>query len=92
MANRFTPKAELERLNKQEEKILALLREERNRAKKKFPLAYALIATFGGVCIFVGFSGLIRQIEFLNSYPITLVIFGVILLIITGEAYKRLGK
>jgi len=92
MAKRFTPKAELEKLNKQEEKILSLLREERRRAKDKFPLVYALVATFGVVCTISGFNKAIENIKFLNDYPVTLIVVGVVILIITGEAYKRLGK
>lgn len=92
MAKKFVKKVDLEKLNQQEEKILSILREERNRAKERFPLAYALIATFGLVCIISGFNKSIDHIQFLRDYPFILIIVGVIILIITGEAYRRLGK
>jgi len=84
-------KVSLENLNHGQEKILWLLHEEQRRAKEKFPLVYALLATFGLVCTIAGFNHIIAKIEFLNNNPITLIIFGVGLLIVTGAAYKKLG-
>lgn len=81
----------LETLNQQEAKILALLREERRRAVEKFPLLYALLATFGLVATVTGLNRLIEKIDFLNNNPAVLVAIGLTVLLVTGAAYKKLG-
>lgn len=92
MDNRkITKKLNLETLDRQQEKIISLLHEEQRRAKERFPLVYAMLATFGLVCTIAGFNHIIAKIEFLNNNPITLIIFGVALLMVTGAAYKKLG-
>ena len=91
MAIRKVTKAQIENISKQEEKILNILRSERHRAKKKFPLVYALTATFGLVATIAGFNRVIEKIDFLDSNPFILVILGVGILITTGAAYKKLG-
>lgn len=83
-------KEQLEHLNRKQERILALLKEERNLAQQKFPLPHALLATFGLVCVFAGFYKVIDEIELLRNNPLGLIVVGVILLIITGAAYKKL--
>jgi hypothetical protein len=91
MAIKRLTKEQIENINRQEEKIIALLHEEQRRAKEKFPLSYALLATFGLVATITGFNKIIAGIDFLNNNPITLVVFGLGLLLITGAAYKKLG-
>lgn len=83
-------KSTLESLARQEDKIIALLRDERNRTKEKFPLAYALFGTFGLLCTVGGLNKIIAEIDFLNENPMTLVVFGLAILIVTGAAYKKL--
>ena len=85
------PKTKLDVLNAREEKILSLLREERQRAKEKFPLSYALLATFGLVATLSGLSKFIENIAWLNENPLYLVGFGMTILLVTGAAYKKLG-
>lgn len=81
----------LETLSRQEDKILNLLREERQRAKERFPLPHALLATFGLACTLAGLNKIIADIDFLNNNPITMVVVGVTILLATGAAYKKLG-
>jgi hypothetical protein len=88
---KFSKKISLESLEKRQEKIISLLHEEQRLAKERFPLVYAMLATFGLVCTIAGFNHVIAKIEFLNNNPITLIIFGIGLLLITGAAYKKLG-
>jgi uncharacterized protein YjeT (DUF2065 family) len=83
-------KTQIEHLNKRQERILALLKEERNLAQQKFPLPHALLATFGLVCVFAGFYKIIDEIDLLRNNPIGLIVVGVIILVITGAAYKKL--
>ncbi|HET7673113.1 MAG TPA: hypothetical protein VFK11_01190 [Candidatus Saccharimonadales bacterium] len=84
-------KLSLEALGHSQDKIIALLHEEQKRAKEKFPLTYALLATFGVACVFAGINRIIVKIDLLNNHPITLVVVGLAILLITGAAYKKLG-
>jgi len=74
-----------------DDKVLALIQYERKRAKEKFPLAYALIATFGAVSVFAGLNKLVNNIGLFERNPVLLVIFGLAILVFTGAAYKKLG-
>ncbi len=91
MAIKELTKEQIENINKQEEKILTLLKSEQKRAKEKFPLTYALLATFGVACVFAGLNRIIAKIDFLDTHPITLVALGLVILLFTGAAYKKLG-
>lgn len=84
-------KLSLETLGSRQDSIIAMLHEEQQRAKEKFPLTYGLLATFGLVCIFAGLNRIIKDIDFLNNNPIALIAVGLAILIITGAAYKKLG-
>lgn len=89
--NKLPKKLSMEMLDKRQEKIISLLHEEQKRAKEKFPLTYALLATFGVACVFSGINRIIAKIDFLYNNPITLVVVGVGVLLFTGAAYKKLG-
>ena len=92
MSNKTTkPQSKIDRINEQETKILKLLREERQLAKERFPLLYALLATFGLVATLGGFNKVIEQIDWLNNNPFYLIGLGLAILLITGAAYKKLG-
>lgn len=82
-------KLSLEALSHRQEKILSLLHEEQRRAKEKFPLVFALVATFGLVATIAGFSKLIDKIEFLKEDPIILIIIGITVLVVTGAVYNK---
>lgn len=91
MAEEKLKKEHIEKISSHQEKILSLLREERNRAQQRFPLAYALLATFGLVCVFSGFYKFIEKIDLLSNNPSALVAIGLVILVMTGAAYKKLG-
>jgi hypothetical protein len=78
-------------LSVREKRILSLIREERRWSKEKFPLFYGLLATFGAVAVFSGFSKLIEGHGLLSENPIILIIVGVVVLLASGAAYKKLG-
>lgn len=82
-------KLSLEVLNHRQEKILSLLHEEQRRAKEKFPLFYALLATFGIVATIAGFSKLIDKVRLLKENPIILMVIGVSVLVVTGAVYNK---
>lgn len=90
MAKEHISKKQLEKLTIQEEKILHLLREERSRVQQKFPLPIALLATFGFVATWAGLYRIIQEIEWLNNNPLLLIAFGLIILTLTGAAYRKL--
>jgi hypothetical protein len=85
-----TTKGKLDKLSSQEEKILRLLREEQRLAKDKFPLAFALAATFGAAATLSGINKIIDR-SWLHDNPLTLIAIGLAILFITGAAYKKLG-
>lgn len=90
MTDQVTRK-KLDRLTAQEEKILKLLREERQIAKNKFPLAFALVATFGAAATLSGINKIIEKVDYLQNNPIILILVGLAILVTTGAAYKKLG-
>lgn len=91
MQKKLLPKTDLERLSKREEKLITLLREEREKTKQKFPLFYALTATFGLVATISGFGKWIDHVDFLRENPIVLIVIGVTILIVTGTAYRKIS-
>ena len=63
---------------------------KRDKVKKKFPLGFGLVATFGFACMMQGVGGIIDKLDFLNRNPIITLLFGMGVLIITGGLYKKL--
>jgi hypothetical protein len=74
-----------------EEKILHKLTEQRDLTARKFPLGFGLAASFGLVATFYGFEGLINRIDLLNNNPWMVLVVGVVILVITGTAYRKLN-
>lgn len=88
---KLTEKLNLETLENRQDKIISLLHEEQRKAKEKFPLTYALLATFGVVCTVTGLNKIISEFDFFNRHPYSLVALGLAVLLMTGAAYKKLG-
>jgi hypothetical protein len=74
-----------------EKKLLQLLSKHRDHAAKKFPLGFALIATFGLVATLQGFQKLIERIPLLAHNPWISLAVGVSTLIASGAVYRKLG-
>lgn len=74
-----------------EEKIIRKLAEQRDLTAQKFPLGFGLAASFGLVATFYGFEGLINKVEILNNNPWMVLVVGVVILVITGTAYRKLN-
>jgi len=91
MAKDHVNKKRFEKLTWQEEKIMRMLREERQLVQQKFPLPYAFLAFFGFVSTWAGLYKIIQEIELLNNNPIILIVLGLSILVITGAAYRKLG-
>ena len=74
-----------------EEKILKKLSESRDKTAVKFPLVFGLAASFGLVATYYGFEKLIDKVDLFVNHPWLVLVVGVIVLLITGTAYKKLN-
>ena len=63
----------------------------RDSAFARFPVVFVLLSSFGVVATLYGFEKVIDQIEFLNKNPLTLLLAGIFVLIVTGSLYKKLS-
>ena len=77
--------------NDAEERVIKKLVDERARVENRFPLVFSLLITFGLVSTLYGFEKIIDQIDWLVQNPWVLLITGIVTLIITGAAYKKLN-
>jgi len=59
---------------------------------ERYPLTFALLATFGVTAIGAGFKGIIEDIPTLYNNPFVLLALGIVVLLATGSLYKRLQK
>ncbi|HUD10627.1 MAG TPA: hypothetical protein VMR28_03060 [Candidatus Saccharimonadales bacterium] len=64
---------------------------QRNSVFKRFPLVFALLATFGLVATFYGFQHILQKVPLLANDPYITLIVGVGILLLTGTLYKKLG-
>lgn len=74
-----------------EEAFINKLISERTHAETRFPLLFGLTATFGLVSVLYGFEKLIDRIDLFVNHPWILLVVGIILLLITGAAYRKLN-
>lgn len=74
-----------------EKQFIKKIADERKIAETKFPLLFGLTATFGLVSVLYGFEKLIDRIDIFVNNPWILLVTGVLLLLITGAAYKKLN-
>lgn len=76
---------------KAEERFIEKMIQKRDRVEVRFPLLTALGATFGFVCVLYGFEKMIDNIALFNEHPSILFITGLVILVATGTAYKKLN-
>lgn len=74
-----------------EKRLIKKIANERSAAETRFPLFFGLTATFGLVSVLYGFEKLIDRVEVFVNNPWILLVTGVILLLITGAAYRKLN-
>lgn len=74
-----------------EKRLVQKLADERNIAETRFPLLFGLLITFGFVSTLYGFEKLIDRNELLTNNPWILLGIGVLTLLVTGTAYKKLN-
>jgi len=75
----------------EEQKIVEQVVRRRESVAQKFPLIYGLFATFGLVATLYGFEKLIDRNRILSDNPWILLITGIITLLLTGAAYRKLS-
>ncbi len=75
----------------EEQKIVEQAVRGRESAAERFPLVFGLFATFGLVAILYGFEKLIDRNQLLSDNPWILLATGVLTLLATGAAYKKLN-
>jgi len=74
-----------------EKRLLKVLGKHRDFAAKKFPLGFALIATFGVLTTMQGYQKLIDKIPLIHNNPWISLVIGLLTLAVTGTVYKKLG-
>jgi divalent metal cation (Fe/Co/Zn/Cd) transporter len=63
----------------------------RDHAFARFPLLFTLLATFGVVATLYGFQGILEKIPLLAQDPYISLVIGILILVLTGKLYKKLG-
>lgn len=58
---------------------------------KRFPTMFLLAVTFGVSATVYGFERLIAMVPYLHDRPILILVVGILVLIVTGQLYKKLG-
>lgn len=74
-----------------DEKILEQAARRRETLAHRYPLAFALIGTFGFVSTLYGFEKMIDRVDLFVAHPWILLIVGVTTLSATGLALRKLG-
>lgn len=74
-----------------DEKLIEKLSEKRANAEVRFPLTFGLLVTFGFVSTLYGFEKIIDRISFFTDKPWLLLVTGLLTLLLTGAAYKKLN-
>lgn len=74
-----------------EERIIRKIAMERDLVETKFPLVFGLFITFGFVSTLYGFEKLIDRVDLFTDKPWILLGTGVLTLLVTGAAYKKLN-
>lgn len=74
-----------------DDKIIEKARAKRESVAERYPMAFALIGTFGLVSTFYGFEKMIDRIDLFANHPWILLVIGVGTLTVTGLALRKLG-
>ncbi len=73
------------------QKTDALILPVRESLFKRFPTVSLLLVTFGVSATVYGIERLIADIPWLNERPLLIILMGVLVLVVTGRLYKKLG-
>jgi len=88
-------KYQIDLLKKVEEltaKLNQLFSEKGKSVFSRYPLSFALLVIFGATMVSQGIKDLLLEIPFFKNQPLTMLLIGMIILILTGTLYKKLEK
>lgn len=74
-----------------EERFIKKVVDERSRVETRFPLIFGSFITFGFVSTLYGFEKIIDRIDLFANNPWILLVNGLLILFVTGAAYKKLN-
>tara|TARA_Y100001935_G_C17090546_1_gene400940 strand:- start:367 stop:615 length:249 start_codon:yes stop_codon:yes gene_type:complete len=74
------------------EKTIDRVAEKPRKALSNFPTLFLLLTTAGLVLVLSGFERAFDQIGILRDNPILMITIGLIILIFTGQLYKKLDR
>lgn len=63
----------------------------RENILKRYPTLFTLVVTLGATATFLGLEGIFLRFEVFVKYPELLFLLGVVILVLTGRVYKKLG-
>jgi uncharacterized integral membrane protein len=87
----LSPKIDPEKTTEIPNEVLHQLIEQRDNVFKRIPLLFTLLGTFGVALTFYGFQHIIAKIPMLADDPYITLGVGVLILLLTGTLYKKLG-
>jgi hypothetical protein len=61
-------------------------------AIRRYPLTFTLLALFGVIAVSEGLKGILNEFGIFTGHPLYLLIAGLVILIFTGNLYKKLNK
>lgn len=61
-------------------------------ATRRYPLTFTLLVLFGAVAVSEGAKGILESLGVFSNHPWYLFITGLVVLIFTGNLYKKLNK
>jgi hypothetical protein len=74
-----------------DDKVLDYLARQRQKTELRYPLMFGLATSFGLVATFYGFEKLIDKVDIFARHPWLILVVGVIVLVSTGAAYRKLN-
>jgi hypothetical protein len=74
-----------------DKKTIDVIAKQRDGVFAKFPLGFTLLGTFGVITTYYGFQNILNKFPIFARDPILTLCIGVLILILTGTIYKRLG-
>lgn len=78
-------------VKKTESRVEEVVAPVRQRVFKRFPVIFILLTTFGVTATISGMERLLFQFNILQNNPGIVLVIGLMILILTGTLYKRLG-
>lgn len=74
------------------QRLHTLIESQGKSVFERYPLTFALLATFGIAAVVYGFQELIDTIPPFQAHPLLVLLVGLVILFFTGSLYKRLSK